>query len=425
MKLTGTICPPGDKSISHRIALISLISKGKSVVKNFSTARDCKTSLTAVRDLGVPIEEIPGAILIEGVDRDISSKCYLDCQNSGTTMRLLMGILSANRGEFLLDGDTSLRNRPMERVAIPLRAMGANITCSPSGTPPVRIVGGTLNGIDYELPTPSAQLKSAIIFAGMQARGKTNIIERTTSRDHTEILLRNCGANIEKTPLGWAVSRSVPTLPAEYYVPGDISSAFFFICAATILQGSDIKVEKVLLNPTRIGALRVLQRMGASIQSTVEMNSNNTSTGSFGEVYGDIQAKFIGELKSFEVSTEETPLLVDEVPILALVATQAKGTSIFHDVSELRIKESDRVQAIMTQLNSMGAQIEACGNSLLIHGPTRLLAKQTMESFADHRIAMTLKIAGLLSDSFPTIRDQDCIAISYPNFDETLRSLAT
>lgn len=423
MKLCGAFFPPGDKSISHRLALISLVASGKTEIQNFSNARDCMTSLRLLASLGGRVERAPERIIINGLNAQLRSGLRLDCENSGTTIRLIMGILSANDGKFVLDGDSSLRNRPMERVAIPLRAMGANIECSESGMPPVRISGVSLTGIEYEMPIPSAQLKSAILFAGLQAEGSTHVIESIPSRDHTEILLKSCGADIKRTSRGWIVNKSAINLPKTYYVPGDISSACFLICGAILVPGSKILAQRVLMNPTRIGAINVLQRMGANIGMVVNSKGTVPADDCHGESFGDIEAAFTENLTPFEVSAQETPSLVDEVPILALVATQANGTSIFHDVSELRVKESDRVQAVMSQLNSMGAKIEAVGDSLLIHGPTKLKIAQKLRSFGDHRIAMTLKIAGLLSSHWPDIDDESCIEISYPNFDETLRTM--
>lgn len=423
MKIEGTFYPPGDKSISHRIALLSLISRGVTNIENFSNARDCMTSLRIVCELGGDVKIVPPNMTITGIDRQLKTNAFLDCENSGTTIRLLMGLLSPNSGEFLLDGDHSLRNRPMERVALPLRKMGANIICGESGKPPVKIMGSKLQGTNYELPIPSAQLKSAVLLAGVQADGKTCIAEKFPSRNHTEILLASYGADIEKTPYGWSVGQSSLIMPGEYYVPGDISSACFFICAAAIVPGSMVTARKVLLNPTRTGALNVLQRIGADIEVSLDQRMEDIGGVSHGEIYGDVVARFSGELKPFEVTAEETPSLVDEMPILALVATQAKGVSIFHDVSELKIKESDRVQAVVSQLTLMGAKLETRGTSLHIQGPTKLVSKTNLKSFGDHRIAMTLKIAGLISNSFPNISDEECIAISYPNFNDTLRSL--
>ena len=423
MKLHGAFCPPGDKSISHRLALISLIASGKTEIKNFSNARDCMTSLSLLASMGGRVEHDQERITIKGLNAHLKSGLRLDCENSGTTIRLLMGILSPNAGDFVLDGDSSLRNRPMERVAIPLRRMGANIVCSESGMPPVRISGASLTGIEYEMPIPSAQLKSAILFAGIQAEDSTHVIESIPSRDHTEIMLKSCGADIKRTSKGWIVKKSAIHMPENYYVPGDISSACILICGEILVPGSRILAQRVLLNPTRVGAIRVLQRMGASMGMLMNGTGNVPKDDYSGELYGDIEAAFSGNLKPFEVSAEETPSLVDEVPILALVATQANGTSIFQNVSELRVKESDRVHAVMSQLNSMGAKIETVGDSLLIHGPTKLKTAQKLRSFGDHRIAMTLKIAGLLADCRPDIDDESCIGISYPTFDETLRTL--
>ncbi len=423
MRLEGTFFPPGDKSLSHRIVLLSLIANGRSRVQNFSTARDCMTSLRIVNELGGHVDIRPDFVEIKGAQRNLKHHAELDCENSGTTIRLLMGILSPSHGDYILDGDQSLRKRPMERIAIPLRRMGASIQCDEKGRPPVRVRGSKLSGIRYELPTPSAQLKSAILLAGVQSAGETEVVENIASRDHTEILLKSCGANISRTSDGWSIKESLLTMPVEYYVPGDISSACFFICAAIMLPDSKVNVGKVLLNPTRVGALNVLQRMGAIVSVNQGKYSGNSDRKSCGEIYGDLFAAYTPELAPFQVHPQETPMLVDEVPILALIATQAKGTSIFHDVSELRIKESDRVEAVVNQLNAMGAKLEAKGDSLFVHGPTKLNPPEKLESYGDHRIAMTLRIAGLLSNSFPEIDDEECIAISYPNFNETLRKL--
>ncbi|MGC8602987.1 MAG: 3-phosphoshikimate 1-carboxyvinyltransferase [Desulfomonilaceae bacterium] len=415
MKLLGTFRPPGDKSISHRIALLSLLAKGECVVSNYSTAQDCITSIHAVNALG-------GRAVFSGEDLMLSANGSLlkgsvdvDCGNSGTTMRLLMGILAGASGRFILWGDDSLLKRPMERVAQPLRFMGANISCAPNGTPPVTIDGSKLRGIDYRLPVASAQLKSAVLIAGIQAEGLTRIAEPVKSRDHTEHMLGMFGANIYFESGAWCVRKSLMELPSAFRVPGDPSSAAFFLCGAAMLDGSEVRAEGVLLNPTRIKFLEKLREMGAQIEIHFEGNSP--------EPYGTVKSSYSGELSPCTVTPEELPRLVDEVPILALLATQAHGVSVFQEIGELRIKESDRVAALVSELGKLGARLEIDGSNLFVYGPTKLKTTNVLESFGDHRIAMTLAIArGLIEKEVP-IRDMACVSISYPDFFEILREL--
>jgi len=418
--LKGNFSPPGDKSISHRLALMSLIAKGSMQLSNFSSCDDVNTSLKAIEKLGCDVKKTSQEVIIRGANRRLTHGADIDCGNSGTTMRLLMGILSANRGIFHLDGDESLRKRPMERIAEPLRLMNAYIDTE-DGKAPIRIMGGKLKGIEYELPVASAQLKSAILLAGFQAINSTTIIEPAPSRDHTERLFKELGATIIKKGnqitlkyLMWTQTDLV--LPNSYYVPGDISSAAFFLCAAAILPDSDIIAEHVLLNPTRTGVLNVLKRMNARIEIDQK--------GEEPEPWGNVRSIFSSHLKACQIQADEIPSLVDEVPILSLVATQAHGTTIFHGVSELRIKETDRLSAIASELGKMGANITAEKDTLIIKGPTKLNPVPLLESYDDHRIAMTLRLAGLLSGQSPEIKGENCIAISYPNFHETLTQLS-
>ena len=415
MRLKGSFVVPGDKSISHRVALMSLLAEGQSRVSNLSLAEDVRSSLNAVRSLGIGVHDDGDEVVITGSLGQTHDRVEVDCGNSGTTMRLLMGILAGLKGTFLLDGDDSLRRRPMERVALPLRLMGANVNCT-NDKCPIEIIGTELSGIEYTLPVASAQLKSAILLAGIQASGTTVVIEPEPSRDHTERLLDAWGGRFIHGNSSLQIQQSVLNLPNSLRVPGDISSAAFFLCAATIIPGSDVMCDGVLLNPTRMGFLKVLKRMGASMEIEVR--------GEFPEPWGRVRIKHTPDLTACTIRAEEIPSLVDEVPILALVATQAEGTTVFEGVAELRIKESDRLTAIASQLSLMGAKIQVNAETLIVEGPTTLQGCSKLQSFGDHRIAMTIRLAAVLTNSDPTIVDETCVGISYPQFHETLRRLA-
>jgi len=416
VSLRGVFQPPGDKSISHRTALFSLLAKGRARVENFSPCADVRSSLDAALALGAEADLNGDSLVITGSYGRLRPAAHIDCGNSGTTLRLLMGILAGGEGDYLLDGDASLRKRPMERVAAPLRRMGAKAQCE-HGACPVRVRGTKLHGIDFELPVASAQLKSAVLLAGIQADGQTRVRERVASRDHTERLLRIMRAFISKTGAAWLVQRSSLTLPDLFRVPGDASSAAFFLCAAAIIPDSDVTAEGVLLNPTRSGHLDTLIKMGARVE--IERQGDEP------EPWGRVRVRFSPGLTGRRIRAEEIPSLVDEAPILALVATQAHGTTVFEQVGELRLKESDRLAAIASQLTAMGANVGAEEETLAIEGPAKLKVPSRLDAFGDHRIAMTLRLAGLLADAWPVIVGEDSIAISYPRFHETLAELRT
>lgn len=416
MYLRGSFSPPGDKSVSHRIVLFSLLARGSCSVRNLSPGADVGSSLAAVQRLGVTVPASAESVEIAGPAEIPRSAVSVDCGNSGTTMRLLMGILAGTAGEFILDGDESLRARPMERVATPLRDMGAVIQTR-DGTSPVHITGRNLTGIRYRLPVPSAQIKSAVLLAGIQADGETVVEEPIPSRDHTERLLAQMGAHIRRDSSSIAVQRSDLTIPAEFHVPGDPSSAAFFLCSAVFMEGSDVSAENVLLNPGRIGFIRVLERMGAEI--TVQPFTNAH------EPVGSVRAKFSPNLIGCTVEEQEMPSLIDEVPILALVATQCTGRTRFNGIRELRIKETDRIAAIVNQLGSMGARIDADENSLTIEGPTPLHAADPLDSYGDHRIAMMLRLACRFAGAESEIIGEESMGISYPGFTNTLETLAS
>jgi len=416
-RLNGSFAPPGDKSISHRLALMAILASGSCEVSNCLPGEDVQSSLKALQCLGGQFETNDFVhVTITGLSGKTAASATIDCGNSGTTMRLITGILAGRSGHFVLDGDDSLRKRPMERIAIPIRKMGGQVETS-DGKCPINIRGKGLNGIEYKLPVASAQLKSAVLLAGIQSSGKTLVIEPTVSRDHTERLLQQMGGIITRNGTTWTVEKSQLTLPDQFYVPGDPSSASFFLCAAAILENSSVTAQSTLLNPTRIGFLDVLKRMNINI----DIQSKNDNA----EPVGDIQVSTSDHIRSTIIETSEIPSLVDEVPILSLVATQAEGITIFKGVRELRIKETDRLEAISSQLNKMGANIEATEDTLIIHGPTPLKPVDHLESFGDHRIAMTLRLASLLTDTSPEIEEESCVRISYPDFHETLNQLLT
>jgi 3-phosphoshikimate 1-carboxyvinyltransferase len=413
--INGIFAPPGDKSISHRLALMSILASGQCEVSNCLPGEDVQSSLKALQSLGGQFETSDFIhVKITGLGGQTVDNAQIDCGNSGTTMRLISGILAGCPGKFILDGDDSLRKRPMERIAIPLRKMSGHVETQ-DGRCPITIHGKPIHGIAYELPVASAQLKSAVLLAGTQATGQTRIVEPTASRDHTERMLNQMGAKIVHEDRSWIVEKSDLVLPAKFYVPGDPSSAAFFLCAASIINGSQVVSKDTLLNPTRIGFIDVLKRMNVQININKKMDQP--------EPIGDIQVDYSSDIVSTVIHEKEIPLLVDEVPILSLVATQAKGKTVFKGVQELRIKETDRLDAISTQLNKMGAHIEAGKDTLTIIGPTPLKPVSDLNSFGDHRIAMTLRLACLLTGSESKILHEDCVAISYPDFHNTLNHL--
>jgi 3-phosphoshikimate 1-carboxyvinyltransferase len=414
MSLTGVLRPPGDKSISHRLGLVSLLARGRCRVQNFAPGADCASTLEAVRRLSGLSRASGREVILEGAAGRLSEG-EVDCGNSGTTLRLLMGLLAGRPGEWHLRGDESLSRRPMQRVAEPILLMGGQVRPT-GGRPPVFVSGRSLTGVTYELPVASAQLKSAVLLAGVQAEGVTTVVEPSPSRDHTERLLMLCGADIIRIDGRWRVRRSELGLPETFRVPGDISSAAFFICAAAAVPGSDLKVEGVVLNATRTGFLGVLARQGCRL----EVEPRGTDP----EPWGDVRVTFSPDLSGTEVTAAEVPTLIDEVPILALAATQARGTTVFKGVGELRVKETDRLAAIVSQLSALGADVAVKGDDLVVTGPTRLDARGPLDSFGDHRMAMTLTLAGLLAGRPAEVIGHDCVEISYPAFFDDLARLS-
>jgi 3-phosphoshikimate 1-carboxyvinyltransferase len=414
--LQGEVTVPGDKSISHRAAIFGAVAHGTTRIENFLRAGDTRSTLTCLRQLGAEIRDDGKIIEVTGrgwAGLHAPGK-VLECGNSGTTMRLMMGVLAGRPFTSTLAGDESLSRRPMDRVRIPLEKMGARISGSgEKNTPPITISGGGLRGIEYSLPVASAQVKSAILLAGLQAEGKTVVIEPSAARDHTERMLRGFGVEVKQDGLRIEVERS-ELRASEVLVPGDVSSAAFFWCAAALRPGWKVTVKGVGLNPTRTGVLDVLRAMGAEV-----VIENQSESG--GEPRGDVSVTGL-ELKSTRIAGELVPRLIDEIPILALVATQAEGETVFADARELRVKESDRIAVLAREFRKLGIEIEEREDGMKICGPQKLVGTEVESPRGDHRIAMTLAVAGLVAEGETRVLNADAVESSFPNFSELLQS---
>ncbi|NWF76414.1 MAG: 3-phosphoshikimate 1-carboxyvinyltransferase [Nitrospirae bacterium] len=424
--LKGEFAPPPDKSISHRAIIFSSLARGKSIIKNILRAHDPESTMNAVRALGVEITEINLqnhssfflAINGRGLYGLKEPLDVIDCGNSGTTIRMISGILSGNPFFSVLSGDESLRKRPMGRIIIPLKKMGANITARDDNRfPPIAIKGGKLNPIIYHTPVASAQIKSALLLAGLYTDGETKIIEPARSRDHTERMLPAFGAQIKIDGLSVCIKGGTELKSLEMEVPGDFSSAAFFIVGALLIKDSDITIQNVGINPTRTGLLNVLKDMGADIKV---QNVRDLC----GEPVADIQCKGGVELKAIEIKGEQIPSLIDEFPIICVAAAKASGTTTIRGAEELRVKESDRIKSMTTELRKMGVDIEEFKDGLSINGK-EVLKGNSLESYGDHRIAMALSIAALVADGTTTINGVSSINISFPGFFELLRRLTS
>ena len=413
-QLKGTITIPPDKSISHRAVILSALARGKSVIKNFSKAQDPLSSLEVCKSLGIDAKFSEKGLEIYSNGYLKSPKNELFCGNSGTTMRLMAGVLAGQEFNSVLTGDESLSKRPMKRIIEPLRLMGANIEGTDNFTPPLNIKGTQLNGIYYKSPIASAQVKSAILLAGLFAEGKTTFEEEFLSRNHTELMLKYMGANIDCNGLTTTVEKS--SLNAcEIEVAGDISSAAYFIAAALICPNSSITIKNVGLNPTRTGILDVLDKMGANIEV---LDKRIVSE----ELVGDLRVS-TSELKGCEISGDLIPRLIDEIPILAVLATQAQGTTVIKDAQDLRNKESDRIKAVVCELKKLGANIEETTDGMIINGKIKLKGQTEVNTYKDHRIAMSLYVAGLVCEEEIVINDFEWVEISFPNFEQTMGEL--
>jgi 3-phosphoshikimate 1-carboxyvinyltransferase len=416
-RVSGEIRLPGDKSISHRYALIASIAEGESRIHDFSTGADCHSTLGCVRALGIGVEEQGTDVVIQGRGLDGLSQPAgdLDAGNSGSTIRMLSGILAAQSFSSRIIGDASLSRRPMERVMTPLAEMGASVSGRDGRFPPLEIQGRKLRPIDYTLPVPSAQVKSCVLFAGLYADGTTVVREPLRSRDHTEIALREFGAEVR-------VERRMITLEGrprltgrELFVPSDLSSAAFFIVAALLVPGSELVIRGVGLNPTRSTLLDVLVSMGASIRIVNVAEKN-------GELIGEISVKS-SRLRGGIIERGTTAALIDEIPVLAVLGAASEEGLMVRDAAELRLKETDRIATVAENLRRMGIEPEELPDGIGIPGRQQFRAA-AVDSFGDHRIAMAFSIAALLADGPCEIRDADAASVSFPEFFRILRQVA-
>jgi 3-phosphoshikimate 1-carboxyvinyltransferase len=414
----GEFYPTPDKSISHRAVIFSSLAEGKSVIKNFLRAEDPLSTINAFRALDINIDDKDEDVIVygKGIHGLKEPMNVIDCGNSGTTMRLLSGVLSGNQFFSVLSGDESLRKRPMARVIKPLRQMGAEIIARAEDKyPPLAIRGKQLHPITYTMPFASAQVKSSLLLAGLYADGETVITEPYKSRDHTERMLPAFGAHLKTEGLNVTIKGGTLLQASDVYVPGDFSSAAFFLVGALLIRDSDITVKAVGMNPTRTGLLTVLKAMGAHIDIENERVIS-------GEPVADIHCQGISELKGLDITKDQIPGLIDEFPILCVAATQAKGITNIRGAEELRVKESDRIQSMVAGLKKMGAPIEEFKDGLSIQGQS-ILRGSEIESYGDHRIAMSMSIAGLIAEGTTTIHGVSSVNISFPGFFQLLRKL--
>ena len=417
--LVGHTTVPADKSITHRSLLFGSLALGVSRIRNYLDSGDCRATLAAVRALGVTVEEsAEHEWLIHG--RGLHSlqepEQVIDCVNSGTTVRLLTGLLAGQQFHSVLAGSEQLRKRPMGRVVEPLRQMGADIAGREQGRLlPLSIRGGQLVGIDYDMPVASAQVKSCLLLAGLYSDGLAIVREPGPARDHTERMLMAMGAPITRRgPVITSESPKQPLHPLDLAIPGDFSSAAFLLAAGVAVPGSEISISNVGVNPTRRGLLDLLVEMGA------EISMDNWSE-SGGESTGDLHARQ-SELRSVTVGGADIVTLIDELPVFAVIATQAHGETVIKDAAELRVKETDRIATTVSELRKLGAQIEETPDGFIVHGPTRLHGAR-VDSHGDHRLAMALAVAGLLAEGATAIKGAECIPDSFPGFERTLARL--
>jgi 3-phosphoshikimate 1-carboxyvinyltransferase len=413
----GSVSLPGDKSISHRYAMLAAIAEGPSRLENYSTGADCASTLGCLRSLGVKWERKDGVdntIEVQGSGLSLTApKEALDCGNSGSTIRMLSGIVAGQKFSSEMAGDESLSRRPMERVITPLTAMGAEII-SQNGRPPLHIRGGNLKGIGYQMPVASAQVKTCLLFAGLLADGETRIEEPLRTRDHGEVALRAFGASLERKGNEVRIRGSQRLRGIQARVPGDLSSAAFFLCAAALFPGSQLAVANLLMNPTRARLLDILMQMGLRI-SVTQLEELH------GELVGTLRVEG-GRLTGATITGADTAALIDEIPVLAAIAPYTEQGIEVRDAKELRVKESDRIASIAINLRAMGAEVEEREDGLKISGGQSLHGAE-LESFGDHRIAMAFSIAALRAQGETLIHGSQCAAISYPEFFSALEGL--
>ena len=416
--LHGEITPPSDKSISHRAVMLASLAEGTSTISNFLQAEDPLRTLEAFRQMGVTIDPIDkNGITVQGRGLyGLTAPAHvIDCGNSGTSMRLLSGVLAAQSFSSVLTGDEFLLKRPMGRIIKPLSEMAANIISEKDGYPPLQITGGILHPIHYNSPIASAQVKSAILLAGLYCNGKTTVTEPGKSRDHTERMLKSCGADITINGLEVSIEGTKRLMPFDITIPGDLSSAAFFIVAALTIPGSDIKIKNVGINPTRTGIIEILQKMGGKISL---QNEHEVS----GEPVADMHVQY-SELSGIDIGGEQVLKAIDEFPVLCVASALASGMTKISGAAELRVKESDRIASMSTELQKMGVPVEEFEDGLAITGGEEIRAA-TVQSHGDHRIAMSMAIAGLTADGETTVENTECVNTSFPGFTNLLDTLS-
>ena len=417
--LRGEISVPGDKSISHRAVMFGAISEGTTEVTNFLQGADCLSTISCFRSMGIEIENTPERILVhgKGLHGLSAPSAVLDCGNSGTTTRLISGILAGQNFSSTLTGDASIQKRPMGRIINPLTQMGASIRSIPeNGCAPLAINGHPLHAISYLSPVASAQVKSCVLLAGLYADGKTSVTEPALSRNHTELMLKFFGADVASEGLTASVLPDPDLHGNLVRVPGDISSAAYFIAAALIVPGSEVLLKNVGINPTRDGMLRVVRAMGGDV-TLVNENTDGA------EPCADLLIRS-SSLHATTIEGELIPTLIDELPVIAVLAAFAEGTTVIKDAAELKVKESDRIAVMTENLKRMGADVEPTDDGMIIHGG-RPLHGATINPYLDHRIAMSFAVAALAADGETKIQDADCVKISYPGFYTDLEGLGT
>jgi 3-phosphoshikimate 1-carboxyvinyltransferase len=412
--LDGHFAVPGDKSISHRALLLGAISEGETRITGWGRSADTESTLAAVRALGAEVDEDGDALTVRGVGLRGLRAATVDCGNAGTLARLLPGILAFQDGTFTLAGDDSLSSRPMARIADPLAQMGAQVETT-DGHLPMTVTGGPLTAIDYELPVASAQVKSAVLLAGLGAEGRTTVIEPAPTRDHTELMLQSAGARVAIRPSSVSVDPAESLHLGAVEIPGDFSSAAPFIVAATLIPESRITIHDVNLNPRRTGLLSALARMGGRVGILTRRRIGS-------EQAGDLEVRF-AELTATTIHSNEVPLLVDELPLFALLAAHARGESWVYGAGELRHKETDRIEAVVDALRAIGARARANDDGFTITGvPTRMKGGR-IDARGDHRIAMLGAVAGLASREGVEVRGAETVAISFPGFFDLLEQI--
>jgi 3-phosphoshikimate 1-carboxyvinyltransferase len=414
-RLEGVVKVPGDKSISHRALILGAAARGRQVVDGVPDAGDVRSTAEALRATGCFVETMPDGRTIVMANA-LRSHWRIDAGNSGTTARMLAGLAAGRAARCEITGDASLCRRPMRRVAEPLERMGARVSLSEGGTLPAIVEGGGLEGIEYEMPVASAQVKSAVLIAGLFAAGATTVIEPTPTRDHTEIMLRAMGADVTRQNGRVTVHGGSLLEGASFTVPGDFSSAAFFIVAALLVPGSRVVLPFTGINPRRTALLDVLRAMGGNVDIDALHDNALEPAGDVAAAHSELRAATLDD-------PAVVAAMIDELPILAVAATQAEGRTVVRGAGELRHKESDRIDAMATNLRAMGARVDALEDGFTIEGPTPLRGA-TVSSFGDHRVAMAMAVAGLVADGHTEIDDDAVVSISYPRFFLDLRALA-